>query len=110
MTGYKRYHGHSGTGQRLHDVTPEQFEQLLDLIPEPYASMVFVAVWTDGITKTESRDGDLWGQQPTEDLFSSCTCRTPQHVLQSIVAELSAFGVGRAPKDDMTFVVLQVQV
>jgi integrase len=27
-------------------VTPEQFEQLLDLISEPYASMVFVAVWT----------------------------------------------------------------
>ena len=66
MTGYKRYHSHSGTCQRLHDVTPEQFEQLLDLIPEPYASMVFVAVWTDGITQGESRDGDLWGQQPTE--------------------------------------------
>jgi integrase len=27
-------------------VTPEQFEQLLELVPEPYASMVFVAVWT----------------------------------------------------------------
>jgi integrase len=27
-------------------VTPEQFERLLELIPEPYASMVFVAVWT----------------------------------------------------------------
>jgi integrase len=27
-------------------VTPEQFEELLKLIPEPYASMVFVAVWT----------------------------------------------------------------
>ncbi len=27
-------------------VTPEQFEQLLALIPEPYASMVYVAVWT----------------------------------------------------------------
>lgn len=25
---------------------PEQFEQLLDSIPEPYATMVFVAVWT----------------------------------------------------------------
>jgi len=27
-------------------VTPEQFEQLLELISEPYASMAFVAVWT----------------------------------------------------------------
>jgi hypothetical protein len=25
-------------------VTPEQFEQLVELIPEPYATMVFVAV------------------------------------------------------------------
>jgi integrase len=27
-------------------VTPEQFEQLLELTPEPYATMVYVAVWT----------------------------------------------------------------
>jgi integrase len=27
-------------------VSPEQFEQLLNGIPEPYASMVYVAVWT----------------------------------------------------------------
>jgi len=27
-------------------VTPEQFEQLVNGIPEPYASMVYVAVWT----------------------------------------------------------------
>lgn len=27
-------------------VTPEQFTQLVELIPEPYATMVFVAVWT----------------------------------------------------------------
>jgi len=27
-------------------VTPEQFKQLVELIPEPYATMVFVAVWT----------------------------------------------------------------
>jgi integrase len=27
-------------------VTPEQFEQLVNLIPEPYSTMVYVAVWT----------------------------------------------------------------
>jgi phosphoserine phosphatase RsbU/P len=64
---------------------------------------------TDGIIETESQDGELWGQQRLEDLFSFCAPRTPRQVVQSIVREVSAFGMGRAPKDDMTLVVLQVQ-
>jgi len=27
-------------------ITPEQFHALLELVPEPYASMLFVSVWT----------------------------------------------------------------
>jgi integrase len=27
-------------------LTPEQFNELIELMPEPYSSMVFVAVWT----------------------------------------------------------------
>jgi len=65
---------------------------------------------TDGIIETESRNGEHWGQRRLEDLFSLCARRTPRHVLQSIVREVSAFGMGRAPKDDMTLVVLQVQL
>ncbi len=64
---------------------------------------------TDGIIETENQDGELWGQQRLEDLFSTCDRRTPRHVVQSIVREVSAFGMGRAPKDDVTLVVLQVQ-
>lgn len=64
---------------------------------------------TDGFTETESHDGELWGQQGLEELFSTCARRTPRHVVQSIVRGVSAFGMGRAPKDDMTLVVLQVQ-
>jgi phosphoserine phosphatase RsbU/P len=65
---------------------------------------------TDGILETESQDGEPWGQQRLEDLFSLCARRTPRYVLQSIVREISAFARGSAPKDDMTLVVLQVQV
>jgi phosphoserine phosphatase RsbU/P len=65
---------------------------------------------TDGIIETESEEGEQWGQQRLEDLFSTCARRTPRQVLQSIVREVSAFGMGRAPKDDVTLVVLQVQV
>lgn len=35
-------------------VTPEQFKQFAELIPEPYATMVFVAVWT-GLRVSELR-------------------------------------------------------
>jgi phosphoserine phosphatase RsbU/P len=65
---------------------------------------------TDGIIETESQCGELWGQQHLEGLFSSCARRTPRDVLQSIVHEVSAFGMGHPPKDDMTVVVLQVQL
>lgn len=65
---------------------------------------------TDGIIETESHAGELWGQERLEDLFCTCASRTPRHVVQSIVGEISAFGMGRAPQDDMTLVVLQVEV
>jgi phosphoserine phosphatase RsbU/P len=64
---------------------------------------------TDGVIDMENQDGDLWGQQRLEDLFSLCAQRTPRQVVQSIVREVSAFGIGRAPKDDMTLVVLQLE-
>jgi phosphoserine phosphatase RsbU/P len=65
---------------------------------------------TDGIIETESQEGELWGQQRLENLLSTCARRTPRQVLQSIVQEVTAFAAGRAPKDDMTSVVLQVRV
>ena len=65
---------------------------------------------TDGIIEMENQDGELWGQQRLEDLFSLCARRTPQHVVQSIVREVSAFGMGSGPQDDKTLMVLQVQV
>jgi len=32
--------------QRKSTITPEQFHALLELVPEPFASMLFVSVWT----------------------------------------------------------------
>jgi serine phosphatase RsbU (regulator of sigma subunit) len=65
---------------------------------------------TDGIIETENHEGKQWGQQRLEDLFSTCGHRTPGHVVRSILREVSAFGMGRAAKDDMTLVVLQVEI
>lgn len=64
---------------------------------------------TDGITETEGQDGELWGQRRLEDLLSTCARRAPGQVVESIVREVSAFGMGCAPKDDITLLVLQVQ-
>jgi phosphoserine phosphatase RsbU/P len=63
---------------------------------------------TDGIIETEGHKGEQWGQQRLEGLFSTCARRTPRHVMQSIVREVSTFGMGCSPKDDMTLVVLHV--
>jgi phosphoserine phosphatase RsbU/P len=65
---------------------------------------------TDAIIEAESQQGKQWGQQRLEDLFSTCGHRTPEHVVRSILREVSAFAMGRAPEDDMTLVVLQVEL
>jgi phosphoserine phosphatase RsbU/P len=65
---------------------------------------------TDGIIDMEDQDGELWGQPRLENLFSACARRTPRQVVQNIVREVSAFGIGSASKDDMTLVVLQLQL
>lgn len=65
---------------------------------------------TDGIIETENEDGELWGQWRLEDLLSTCARRTSGQVVESVLREVSVFGMGSAPKDDMTLVVLQVQV
>src|SRR6516164_3422114 len=65
---------------------------------------------TDGIMEMEDQEGKQWGQQRLEDLFSICDRRTPGHVVRSILREVSAFARGRAPQDDMTLIVLQVDL
>jgi sigma-B regulation protein RsbU (phosphoserine phosphatase) len=61
---------------------------------------------TDGIIEAESRNGELWGQQGLENLFPSCGPQTPQHVLDRILTEVSAFTDGAPQKDDMTLLVM----
>jgi integrase len=45
VEGLKLPKAHSGKRNKPF-ITPQQFNTLADLIPEPYATMVFVAVWT----------------------------------------------------------------
>jgi len=64
---------------------------------------------TDGIIEAESRNGELWGQQRLENLFSSCGRQMPQQVLDRILNEVSAFTDGAPQKDDITLLVMQMK-
>jgi len=64
---------------------------------------------TDGILEAETSNGELWGQQRLENLFSSCGRQTPRQVLDRILTEVSAFTDGAPQKDDMTLLVMGVR-
>jgi len=64
---------------------------------------------TDGIIEAESRNGELWGAQRLESVFSACGRQTPQRILDRILNEVSAFTDGAPQKDDMTLLVMGVR-
>jgi ATP-dependent helicase/nuclease subunit A len=97
-------------------VTPEQFEQLANLIPEPYATMVYVAVWTglrvseliglrwedvhaESLTIDERCTRGDWGA-PKSDCSNATICVSPRvieriHRLKGITVVVQA---GRAKR------------
>jgi sigma-B regulation protein RsbU (phosphoserine phosphatase) len=69
-----------------------------------------LVAYTDGITETENRHGELWGQQRLENLLRSCSRKTPEQIIKGILDQVSTFADGQPQPDDMTLVVLGVQV
>jgi sigma-B regulation protein RsbU (phosphoserine phosphatase) len=68
-----------------------------------------LVAYTDGITETEDRDGQLWGQERLENLLRSCSRKTPEQIIKGILDDLSTFADGQPQRDDMTLVVMGVQ-
>jgi serine phosphatase RsbU (regulator of sigma subunit) len=68
-----------------------------------------LVAYTDGITETENRDGELWGQQKLENLLQSCSRSTPEQIIEGILDNLSTFADGQPQRDDMTLVVMGVR-
>jgi sigma-B regulation protein RsbU (phosphoserine phosphatase) len=64
---------------------------------------------TDGIIEAENIEGELWGQQRLEGLFSSCQRQTPGQVLRQIVNDVSVFTAAGPQKDDITLLVVQIE-
>ena len=67
------------------------------------------AGYTDGITESENRCGESWGQERLETLLRACRDCTPAQIVERIVDEIVAFGKDCSQKDDITLVVAAVK-
>ncbi|HET8922004.1 MAG TPA: SpoIIE family protein phosphatase [Candidatus Acidoferrum sp.] len=68
-----------------------------------------LVAYTDGITETENRHGEFWGQQRLEAVLRSCSLKTPEQIIQNVLNQVSTFADGQPQHDDMTLVVIGVQ-
>ena len=107
----RRNHGQS----ELLMLTPECVPLGL-LEDSPYTSKTFqleigdiLVAYTDGITELESSEGNQFGKEQLEKLLHRCCSQDPHEILQEILRELSVYSAGRAPRDDITLVVMQLE-
>jgi len=68
-----------------------------------------LVAYTDGITEAENRSGEQWGQRRLEAALCSRRGATSEHVIESILDQISSFTSGQPQRDDMTLVVMCVQ-
>ena len=73
------------------------------------AGDVLVA-YTDGVTESMNPDSSPFGQQRLERLLCDCNTDNPEEILQRILEELSDHSAGCAQTDDITIVVLRVEL
>jgi DNA-binding GntR family transcriptional regulator len=68
-----------------------------------------VVAYTDGITESENRRGEFWGQKRLEQLLRSCRNLTPKQIIRRIQDEICTFSKGHPQRDDITLVVARVK-
>jgi DNA-binding GntR family transcriptional regulator len=72
------------------------------------AGDVLVA-YTDGITESENRRGEFWGQKRFENLLRSCRDCTPKQIIRVVLDAIASFTKGHSQRDDITLVVARVE-
>jgi serine phosphatase RsbU (regulator of sigma subunit)/DNA-binding transcriptional regulator YhcF (GntR family) len=65
--------------------------------------------YTDGITETENRQHELWGQQRLVALLKSCSRKSPTEIINAILDQVSTFANGEPQRDDVTVLVMRVE-
>jgi sigma-B regulation protein RsbU (phosphoserine phosphatase) len=73
------------------------------------AGDVLVA-YTDGVTESVNPDSSPFGQQRLKRLLYGSNTDDPEEILQGILEELSSHSAGRPQMDDITIVVMQVEL
>jgi sigma-B regulation protein RsbU (phosphoserine phosphatase) len=73
------------------------------------AGDVLVA-YTDGVTESVNPDSSPFGQQRLERLLCDCNTDDPEKILQRILEELSDHSAGCAQIDDITILVMRVEL
>ena len=68
-----------------------------------------LVAYTDGITESENRCGELWGQERLEVLLRTCRDCEPAQIVSRILDDVLPFAKGCPQKDDMTLVVVAVK-
>jgi serine phosphatase RsbU (regulator of sigma subunit) len=63
--------------------------------------------YTDGLTETFSKNGELFGLDQTKDTFMNCSKDSSQVVLSCFNDELTRFRDGYPPSDDLTMIVIK---
>ena len=72
------------------------------------ASDDVLVAYTDGITEQQNPHGEMWGEEKFEILLGSCHRASSEQIIESILAEVSAFANGQPQRDDMTLMVMKV--
>ncbi len=80
--------------------------------PFPAASMQFtpgdqILLYTDGITDTRNRAGDLFGVERLDQSIKKCR-KDAAGIIDAVLADLNAFAEGRDPDDDRTLLIAKV--
>jgi len=65
--------------------------------------------YTDGITESENRQRELWGEQRLEALLKSCSRKTAKEIIDAIMEQVSTFADGQPQRDDITLLVMKVE-
>ncbi len=69
-----------------------------------------ILLYTDGITEAQNREGEFFGVTRLSELFASQRLVSPQATIDNLLAELRKFCGGQPFNDDVSMVVLNIEL
>ena len=69
-----------------------------------------ILLYTDGITEAQNQEGEFFGVTRLSELFASQRLESPQSTIDNLLAELREFCGGQPFNDDVSMVVLNIEL